>query len=53
MIALALISSVSAMMMAGPRVYAAMAADGACRARREVQQRGVPSSRCSRRARWR
>ena len=44
LIALALVSSVSAMVMAGPRVYAAMAADGALPRRLAWHSaRGVPS----------
>jgi basic amino acid/polyamine antiporter, APA family len=43
-IALALVSSVSAMIMAGPRVYSAMAADRALPAKLAVHnKRGVPS----------
>ena len=44
MIALALVSAVSAMVMAGPRVYTAMAANGALPARlAEHSARGVPT----------
>jgi APA family basic amino acid/polyamine antiporter len=43
-IALALVSAVSAMVMAGPRVYAAMAADGALpRSLAHHSRRGVPT----------
>ena len=45
LIALALVSAVSAMIMAGPRVYAAMAADRALphAARARTRKRGVPT----------
>ena len=56
MIALVLMSAVSAMMMAGPRVYAAMAADHALpRPLAYYSKRGVPSVAvivCSACSRW-